>query len=119
MADFNSAAHHLNFSVLVIAATLSTVDAVGSSKRALRVTGATGTLWLAKDSWPVGQILLKGNFLLFGLKAIPTVDQRHLPARKMGKEKGRDTTNLADFTSALFVVPRPGGGLLWTPKRLG
>ena len=33
-----------------------------------------------------------------------------------GKEKGRDTTDMADSISAMFVVPRPGGGLLRTPS---
>ena len=76
-----------NISVLVIAATLSTVGAVCASQRTLRVTGATGTLWLAKGSWPVGQILLKGNALLVGLETVPAVAQRRLPAGKNGERK--------------------------------
>ena len=77
-----------NISVLVIAATLSTVGAVGASQGALRVTGATGALWLAKGNWPVGQILLKGNTLLVGPENVPAVAQRRFPAgEKWGKKK--------------------------------
>ena len=82
-----------NISVLVIAATLSTVGAGKCLPERLESNRSDRDPLVGEGNWPIGQILMKGNPFWSGRKPCPLWLSGGSRRGKMGKEKGRDTTD--------------------------